>query len=992
MPMSTTPSGLTDLSEITRGLLAAVEGEVRLGAHDRMLYATDASLYQVEPMAVVIPSSTSDAERAVRYCVEHGLPILPRGGGTSLAGQCTNRAVVLDLTPACRRVLSVDATGRTCRVEPGISVDDLNDALRAHGVFFAPDPATAKHASIGGCIGNNAAGSHSIKYGRTSESLLGVDVVLGDGSRVELSEGAATRDPRVRVLTEQVAGVIRRHEAFIRERFPKTVRRNAGYALDMILAQLDASGPEFERVNLAHLICGAEGTLATTLGATLRLHSLPKAKGLAIVAFDDLDAAINAVGPILETQPAAVELLDDNVIDLASANREYRQYVDLMPKPASGKPLRAVLYVEYYADEHAGEIEARFGQLTDRVGRDGVAFYSDGPSMAEAWKLSKAGEPLLHGVPGARKPITFVEDNAVPPERLPEFVRRFRAIVERHGTRAAFYAHASVGVLHDRPMLDIHAAEDRDRLRAIAVEVADLAKDMGGVMSGEHGDGRVRSPLLDRYFGDELIAAFREIKAIFDPKGRMNPGNIVDPAGAQRPIESMTERLRVKPDGSDVGVAATETFYDYSDQHGFDGAVEMCNGSGVCRKTRGGTMCPSYMASLDERHSTRGRGNALRLAVSGQFNRTADGSPDWNDQGTLETLRLCLSCKACKSECPSNVDIARLKGEYLAQRRRALAKTSLQARVFGEVHRLNRLASITPRLATFFNRTAPAKVLLNRLVGVDPRRDLPAWRKPLHKQWGADDASRPTDAPVVVLLADTFTTHNEPAIGLATKRALERFGYRVRLLCVSDLGRAMLSTGLVPEAIADADAWLANLKPMLDDPAVRAFVVCEPSCLSSILDDWLLLKLNTPMDTRRALAERSFLPEDFLDRFWDEHPTRPKVSLPSGPIVFHGHCHQKALLGTGSSATLLRRIAAMDGGGDRVRVLDSGCCGMAGSFGYTADRYDLSMRIGELTLFPAVREASDEATVIASGTSCREQIQGGVGRAACHPMQALRFE
>jgi len=991
-PLPLIPASQSTVDADARGLLAAVEGEVRLGLHDRMLYATDASLYQVEPMAVVLPASVADAERAVRYCLDRGLPILPRGGGTSLAGQCTNRAVVIDLTPSCRGVLEVDASGLRCRVEPGISVDDLNDVLKAKGVFFAPDPATSRHASVGGCIGNNAAGSHSVKYGRTAESLLAVDVLLGDGSRVELAEGAAMRDERARALTERVAGVVRRHEALIRERFPKTVRRNAGYALDMILGQLDASGPGFERVNLAHLICGSEGTLAATLGATLKLHPLPKAKGLAIVAFDDLDAAIAAVGPILETGPAAVELLDDNVIDLAAANREYRRYVDLMPKPASGRPLRAVLYVEYYADERGEEIEARFAALAERVGEVGVSHYRDGPSMAEAWKLRKAGEPLLHGVPGRRKPITFVEDNAVPPERLPDFVRRFRAIVGRYGTRAAFYAHASVGVLHVRPMLDIHDAEDRDRLRAIALEVADLAREMGGVMSGEHGDGRIRSPLLERHFGPELIGAFREIKAIFDPRGLFNPGNIVDPAGEPRTVESMTERLRVKPAEDDVRMAPVETYYTYDDQHGFDGAVEMCNGAGVCRKTRGGTMCPSYMGTLDERHSTRGRGNALRLAVSGQFARAGDGRPDWEDAGTLETLGLCLSCKACKSECPSNVDIARLKAEYLAQRRRTLGRTSLQARVFGEVHRLNTLAGLAPRLATWFNRTRPAKALLKGLVGVDPRRDLPAWRKPLHRRWGRDDPSLSADAPVVVLLADTFTTYNDPEIGLATRRALEGFGYRVRLKRVSDLGRALMSTGMLPEAISDADRWLDALAPMLDDPNVRAFVVCEPSCLSSIVDDWLLLETRTPIERRRALADRSYLPEDFLHRFWDEHPRRPSVSLPRGPILFHGHCHQKALLGEGSGVALLRRVAATDGGGaDRVRALDSGCCGMAGSFGYAADRYDLSMRIGELTLLPAVREAGEDATLIAAGTSCRHQIEDGAARTAIHPMQALRF-
>ncbi|MEL7471842.1 MAG: FAD-linked oxidase C-terminal domain-containing protein [Planctomycetota bacterium] len=985
-PGSAQAAGSLDV--LGRELASAIEGEVRLGLHDRMLYSTDASLYQVEPLAVVIPASVEDAARAVRFCGAHRLPVLPRGGGTSLAGQCANRAVVVDLSPNCRQLLSVDEASRTCRVEPGITVDELNALLRPTDLCFAPDPATSRHATIGGCIGNNAAGSHSIKYGRTVESLAGLDVVLADGSRVELCEGAAARDATVRGLTQRVAHVVHRHAALIQERFPKTVRRNAGFALDLMLQQLDASGPEHERVNLAHLICGSEGSLATTLGAHLRLHPIPRAKGLAIVAFDDLDAAIEAVGPILKTRPAAVELLDDNVIDLAAANREYQRYVDLMPSPASGRPLRAVLYVEYYADEDSGEIEEQFAAITGRFGNKAVGLYRDGPAMAQAWKLRKAGEPLLHGIPGDRKPITFVEDNAVPPERLAEFVRSFRAIVERHGTRAAFYAHASVGVLHVRPLLDIHDAEDRERFRAIAIEVADLARELGGVMSGEHGDGRVRSPLLERHFGRELVQAFREIKAIFDPHGLMNPGNIVPEGPAPKPIESITERLRVRPEDADVAIAPPDTFFEYEDQHGFASAVEMCNGSGVCRKKSGGVMCPSYMATLDERHSTRGRGNALRLAISGQLSNGAApaGDADWNDQETLATLNLCLSCKACKSECPSNVDIARLKAEYLAQRNRVHG-IPFAAKLFGRVHAANRLASVAPTLANRVQGSGLMRAWLRRVAGVDRRRELPRWTKPLHKRWARDPHDVAADAPVVVLLADTFTTHQEPEIGLATRRALEAFGYRVRLVSVSDLGRALISMGLLEEAITDADRWLERLRPMIDDDSVRAFIVCEPSCLSSICDDWLQLKLKAPIERRQALADKAFLPEQFLDRYWGEHPRRPSVSLPAGPLVFHGHCHQKALWGSDDGAALLRRLA-----GERVRVLDSGCCGMAGSFGYTEDRYDLSMRIGELSLFPSVRAAGEEATIIAPGTSCRHQIADGVARKALHPIQALRFD
>ncbi|MEN0019436.1 MAG: FAD-linked oxidase C-terminal domain-containing protein [Planctomycetota bacterium] len=981
--------------QTARDLANAVAGEVRTGRHDRMLYSTDASPYQVEPLAVVIPADADDAVRAVRFCSERGLPMLPRGGGTSLAGQCTSRAVVLDVSPNCRQLLTIDAEAKTCKAESGITLDDLNDAIRDTGLFFPPDPSTSRHANLGGSIGNNAAGSRSVKYGRTSESLLGLDVALADGTRITLDEGAALRDARVRDITEQVLDVVDRYAGLIRERFPKTRRRNAGYAIDMILQQADAARADgvdpLERINLAHLLCGSEGTLATTLAAEVKLWPIPVARGLAVVAFAELDDAMDALAAILETKPSAVELLDDIVVDLARANAEYRRYVDLLPQPA-GQLVKAVLYVEYEAERDASELRCRFDDLRRRLPGLAMEAHTEPASMAMAWKLRKAGEPLLHGIPGNRKPQTFVEDNAVPPERLPEFVRRFREIVERHGTNAAFYAHASVGVLHVRPLVDVHDADDRRIMQSIAVEVADLARELGGVMSGEHGDGRLRSPLLERFFGPELIEAFREIKAIFDPQGLLNPGNVVHPAG-QRPIESMTESMRVNPVGPDVVVPTVDTYFDYSDQHGFDGAVEMCNGAGVCRKKQGGTMCPSYMGTLDERHSTRGRGNALRLAITGQIAQTARKAA-WDDPDTIDTLDLCLSCKACKTECPSNVDISRLKAEYTAQRYRERGRPTLRSFVFGNVRTLNRLGSITPAIANWVNRQPITKQIVGRLLGVDERRDIPAFAKPLHKQarkqarkQGQRDVvlSPPKDnRPTVVIYGDCFTTYNEPGIGLASIELLQAFGYRVGIAKAACCGRAQMSTGLLPSAIASADKALADLEPWLSCGAVEGIVVLEPSCLSAIKDDWQQLKLATPKADRARVAAKSYMLEDFLERHWDAHPARPAFKTPSAETLFHGHCHQKALWGHESSTKLLQRVL----GDDAVRVLDTGCCGMAGSFGYTVDRYDLSMKIGELALMPAVR-AEPDAAVCAPGTSCRHQIADGTGRRAMHPAELL---
>jgi FAD/FMN-containing dehydrogenase/Fe-S oxidoreductase len=987
LPTFRSPDRITSphRDEVARGLANAISGEIRFGLHDRMLYATDASLYQVEPIGVVIPSSTEDAAAALKWCCENNVAVLPRGGGTSLAGQCTNHAVVMDFSNSCRRILQLDSQSGTALIEPGRTIDDFNDEISSSGWFFAADPATSRHAAFGGCVGNNAAGARSIRYGRTSENVLGLDVALAapgfEGKVVRFEEN--TRDSVAVEFTARTCEIVARYAKLIRERFPRTVRRNAGYGLDMVLKGMERAGWRdgdpitpgvVAKVNIAHMLCGSEGTLAVTLGVHAKLHRKPAAKGLAVLGFGSLDEAIAVVPAILSTGPTAVELLDDTVVDLARANTEYRKYVDLMPAP-EGVVLKAVLYVEYFADVPA-EIAAAFDTLRRAVPGVASQFHTDAQAMLNAWKLRKAGEPLLHGVPGSRKPITFVEDNAIPVENLLTFVRELREIVARQGTWAAFYAHASVGVLHVRPLIDIHDDADRVRMRAIAVETADLAKRLGGVMSGEHGDGRIRGPLLERFYGPELMQAFREVKNLFDPRNLLNPGNIVEP----RPIESITENLRVEPGRKIAVPPGLSTYFDYADQHGFDGAVEMCNGAGVCRKKQGGTMCPSYQGTLDERHSTRGRGNALRLAITGQF---AAETPDvWNDPQTKETLNLCLSCKACKTECPSNVDIARLKAEYTAQGFKAKGGAPFAARVFGEIRSLNRLGAMMPEVANFIGSLAPSRWLAKMFLNIDPRRSLPLFSRSLQRSW---DSSGRTDAAKgarVAFFGDCFTMFNEPGIGLATRRVYNAFGYDVVLADAGCCGRAKISLGLLEDAIPEIDATLERLRPLIEDESVRAILVAEPSCLSAMKDDWLGLKLKTPMSVRKVLAAKAFLPEEFLDKSWERHPSRPTFK-PSGKVLVHGHCHQKALWGVQTSTAILKRAF-----GESIVTLDTGCCGMAGAFGFTCDRYDLSMKIGELTLLPALR-ADAQATVVAPGTSCRHQIHDGAARRAVHPMELL---
>ena len=769
----------------------------------------------------------------------------------------------------------------------------------------------------------------------------------------------------------------RLHETLIRERFPRTLRRSAGYQLDEILNQLDTFGDDPRRLNLAPLLCGSEGTLALTLSATLKLHPLPRAKALCVIAFETIEDAIASLPDLLALKPAAVELLDELILDLARKNAQCRAYVEALPSPRGRTP-GAVLYTEFFGDsrEHVREscarAEALFHEEQSRV-------ILGEREMDDAWALRVSGEPLLHAIEGDRKPLGFVEDNAVPPERLAEFVRGFREIVRDNDTIASYYAHASVGVLHVRPLLNLRDPGDVQRMKDIAVRVAALAKSLGGVMSGEHGDGRARGPLLEDYFGPELMDAFRQIKAAFDPEGRLNPGNIVNPA----PIESIAQQVRVNPGGEPVAVPEVETFYDYSDQGGFGHAVEMCNGAGVCRKKSGGTMCPSYMGTLDERHSTRGRGNALRLAITGQLDLSGPARPAFNDAETLKTLELCLSCKACKRECPSNVDIARLKSEYLAQGYKEKS-APLRSRAMGMIDRASRLASMAPGLVNMINRLGPARGALNASLHLHPDRSLPAFRKPLHRQWGRDAPGLASGAPVVALLGDTFTQYNEPEIGLATKRVLEAFGYRVRLVRCDDFQRARISLGLLDDAIRGAERTLDALESVIDDDSLAGLIIIEPSCLSAVQDDWLSLKIGRPMELRRRFADRVMLPEQFLESRWDEHPRRPSFRAPAGRVALHTHCHQKAMWGAESSAGLLRRVV-----GEQLEVLDAGCCGMAGSFGYDRDRFELSMRIGGQRLFPAARSLGELDTLLATGTSCRHQVWDGASRTALHPMTLL---
>ncbi|NBX35783.1 MAG: FAD-binding oxidoreductase [Planctomycetes bacterium] len=991
-PVQAHPISLPVLDERERrrvhdDLVSRVQGEIRFGRGDRMLYATDASIFQVEPIGVVIPASIADGIEAVRTCAQHGIAILPRGGGTALAGQTVNEAVVIDFSAACRSIERIDAVHRRAVVEPGVVLDQLNQALLPFGLMFGPDVATSSHATIGGMIGNNSAGANSILFGRTVEHVIALDVVLADGRVLRLEEGASVHDADVAALTRRVADVVRPLASEVRRRFPTILRHTDGLNLDLMLTQIEASDPKrLEKVNLAHLFCGSEGTLGTALRAEVSLVERPKVRGLAILGFESVEDALAPLAEMLATKPSAVELVDDMVIEMAKRNALYSRDVSVMPTPGSGR-LGAVMYVQWFGQSEA-EIAARMDDLARRIPSAPIARHFGASQMEAAWRLRKAGEPLLHAVPGDRKPLTFVEDTAVDPSRLAAFVREFRAIVERHGSTAAYYAHASVGCLHIRPLVCAHDEQGLRMMQSIASEVADLVVRHHGALSGEHGDGRVRSPLLTRVLGAELMEGIRRIKAIFDPKGLMNPGNLVavdDPA-------LITSRLRVRPDDRHFvhAPADTQTFFRYENEGGFDHALEQCNGAGLCRRlTPGGTMCPSYRVLKDEKHTTRGRANALRLAITGQLGE-GTAAQRWQDPFVQETLGLCLSCKACKTECPSNVDLSKLKAEYAAQGFWRRGRVPWRTKVLGSVREVNRLASALWPLSEVLRGLTPTRVAVAAMLGFAPERSLPPVGPSL-RGWLERRANKRTRSrgpitleqrPAVLLMPDCFSQWSEPQVGRAAVELLEALGYRVVLPHAGCCGRAAISCGMLADAARTSAETARSLVQAMRREEAVALLGLEPSCVSAVKDDWLDLKMSVPEQDLRWLAARTWMAEEWIDLAWDRHPRKPHFVEPSEQVVLHAHCHQKALWGP-TSIGLLRRVF-----GDRASVLQTGCCGMAGSFGFRSASYPLSQQIAQADLLPKLAQAP-EAIVAAPGTSCRHQIHDGCGRTALHPIEIV---
>jgi FAD/FMN-containing dehydrogenase/Fe-S oxidoreductase len=984
---------------LERRLRRETEGEVLFDAGSRGRYATDASIYQIMPVGVLVPKSERDVTTALDIARDLKVPVLPRGGGTSQCGQTTGAALVIDDSKYLRRLLDVDVEARTATVEPGLVLDHLNAQLKPHGLWYPVDVSTSAQATLGGMAGNNSCGSRSIAYGNMVHNVLGIGAWLSDGSPVDFGPVASlgAKEAAIAAFVRDLA-VARRDE--IAARWPKVMRRVAGYNLDIFDPQSEKPYTADGSVNLAHLLVGAEGTLAFTRSLTLQLSELPRDKVLGIVNFPTFHAAMDAPQHLVKLGPTAVELVDRTMIDLSLSNPAFRPAIEaaLIGKPA------AILLVEFAGDDRAALL-AKLKDLVALMGDLGlpgsVVEMPDPAFQKNLWEVRKAGLNIMMSLKGDGKPVSFIEDCAVPLEHLAEYTDALTETFARHGTRGTWYAHASVGTLHVRPILDMRSGGDQGgamKMRAIADEAAALVRKYKGAYSGEHGDGLCRGEWIEWQFGPAINDAFRAIKQKLDPIGLFNPGKIIDPPRmddgslfrfppSSAPTPYRTIALKTALDWSAWDVQNDPTTEETTapgtggdNAGGFAKAVEMCNNNGHCRKFDAGTMCPSYRVTRDEQHLTRGRANTLRLALSGQL-----GPDAFTSEAMHETMDLCVGCKGCKRDCPTGVDMARMKVEFLSHYK-AKHGWTLKDRL---IAKLPDYAATASRFAWFANlRDALPGVaaLGERWLGLSAKRRLPRWRSDTF--WASGDRSlfASADATLAharqggkaaVLFVDTFNGTFESENAWAAAHVLKAAGYVLHTVAKDSghhcCGRTFLASGMVDQAKAKAGALIAALLPLAAEGI--AIVGLEPSCLLTLRDEALAMGLGEPAKTVGAQA---LLFEEFVAR--EAKAGRFAVSLKAAdaPILLHGHCHQKAFGAVSPILDVLRLIP-----GAKPELIESSCCGMAGSFGYDAKHYDVSMQMAELSLLPAVRGQPD-AIVVADGTSCRHQIADGAQRDAIH--------
>jgi FAD/FMN-containing dehydrogenase/Fe-S oxidoreductase len=962
---------------LERRLKAHLLGEVEFDAFTRGRYATDASHYQIMPLGVVAPRSVKEAEHALAIAREEGVSVLARGAGTSQAGQAVNSSLVLDCSKYLDHLIELDVPGRRCVVEPGIVLDELNRRLKPHGLWFPVDISTASRATIGGMVGNNACGARSLRYGNTRENVVSIDAMLADGTGAHF--GPVARDlsdlpptspllPLARHLLQLAA----READEIDARFPKVQRRVGGYNLDSLV-------PGRNDLNLAHILVGSEGTLAFSTRIELKLSPLLGRRAVGACHFGSFFRAMDAAQHIVKLAPIAVELVDCTMLGLARDIAMFRPTIDAVVR---GDP-EAVLFVEFADDDQYHNLR-RLMELRDLMGALGFGWNKTGAKwggvveifdpklQAAITETRTAGLNIMMSMKEEGKPVSFVEDCAVPLEHLAEYTAKLTDIFARHGTRGTWYAHASVGCLHVRPVLNLRREHDVKAMRAIAEEAFDLVLAYKGSHSGEHGDGIVRSEFHEKMFGTRLVRAFEEVKQRFDPKGLYNPGKIV-----RAPKFDDRRLLRYAPDYRAENIRTSLDWSAYPGVgDGFQGAVEMCNNNGACRVLTGGVMCPSYRITRDERDVTRGRANTLRLAITGQLGADALTSDDM-----AETLKLCVSCKACRRECPTGVDMARMKIEVQAARV-AKGGLSLHERLIGYLPRYAPLAAKWAKLANMRNDAPRLRQWSERYLGLSARRSLPRWRA---DPWREPARIPGAEARPVVFFADTFNRYFEPENIDAALAVLAAAGYEVHLPRAADgrrplcCGRTFLAVGLIDEARREAQRCAAALAPFLERGI--PFIGLEPSCMLGFRDEIPALVKG---DDGRRLAAHALLFEEFLAREAKAGTLKLSLRPVARRALLHGHCHQKSFAVMPAVETVLNLVPEL-----AVETVDSSCCGMAGAFGYGADTIDVSLKMAELSLLPAVRRADSDTLVVADGTSCRHQIKDGSGREALHVARVL---
>ena len=987
MPLDNPPS-----SRLETRLKREIKGDVLFDPFTRGRYSTDASIYQIEPLGVVVAKDKGDIAAAIQIAREEGVPVLPRGGGTSQCGQTVNRALVVECSKYMQRVGEVDIEAKRVRVQPGVVMERLNAQLRQHKLWFPVDVSTGDRATIGGMTANNSCGARSIRYGNMVHNVRAIDAILADGTEAHFAEvpsnfGEDVQPERYRNLVSDMRTLHRREAGEIDARIPKLLRKVGGYNIDML---------SDEGHNMANLLVGSEGTLAFFTEIELDLQPVPPHRVLGICHFPTFYQAMDATRHIVELGPAAVELVDRTMIELARDIPMFRATVDRF---VQGEP-DAILLTEF-AGPDADDNLRRLKQLVELMGDlgfPGAVIEATDPAFQSAvWNVRKEGLNIMMSMKGDGKPVSFIEDCAVRLEDLAEYTDRLTKVFHKHGTNGTWYAHASVGTLHVRPVLNLKQELEVKKMREIAEEAFAMVREYKGSHSGEHGDGIVRSEFLEPMYGDRIVRAFEEVKDKFDPDGLFNPGKIVRPP-------KMDDRtlLRFKPG---YRQAPVETAFDWSEWGGFASAAEMCNNNGACRKSDPGVMCPSYRATGDEQHLTRGRANTLRLALSGQL-----GPDALTSDAMAETMSLCVSCKGCRRECPTGVDMAKMKLEFLAQYRKR-HKLTLRDKLVAYLPRYAPLASV---FSGFLNLRKPGGLLAyigEALFGLSAQRVLPRWAAHIYRgaspdpnppplagegARGASAASSPSpasgggsgwgsgEAGEIILLVDTFNRYFEPENAEAAERVLTRAGYRVttpepgvgRPLCC---GRTFLAAGLVDEAKAEARRTVAALKAAvaLGTPIVGL----EPSCLLTLRDEYpaLLGDIAKPLAAHAQLFEEFVASERKAGRF-----ALPLAAMPGKAALLHGHCHQKAFGTAGAAADALKLIPEL-----AVETFESTCCGMAGAFGYEAEHHEMSLKIGELSVLPKMRAAAPGTLLAACGTSCRHQIADGAQREARHIVRLL---